>query len=202
MAIKMIDADMLKKAFLAGAYNLERNKDYINELNVFPVPDGDTGSNMSLTIMAAAREVEGLDNPTISVLAKTISSGSLRGARGNSGVILSQLLRGFCKEIKEKKEIDIKVLSDGFVRAVETAYKAVMKPKEGTILTVAKGMAEKAVEMSDMGVTIEELAKEVIEYGDEVLAMTPELLPVLKADRDLWSSSRVHLMVCLERLTT
>lgn len=180
MAIKMIDADMLKKAFLAGAYNLERNKDYINELNVFPVPDGDTGSNMSLTIMAAAREVEGLDNPTISVLAKTISSGSLRGARGNSGVILSQLLRGFCKEIKEKKEIDIKVLSDGFVRAVETAYKAVMKPKEGTILTVAKGMAEKAVEMSDMGVTIEELAKEVIEYGDEVLAMTPELLPVLK----------------------
>ena len=176
MAIKMIDADMLKKAFLAGAYNLERNKDYINELNVFPVPDGDTGSNMSLTIMAAAREVEGLDNPTISVLAKTISSGSLRGARGNSGVILSQLLRGFCK----KKEIDIKVLSDGFVRAVETAYKAVMKPKEGTILTVAKGMAEKAVEMSDMGVTIEELAKEVIEYGDEVLAMTPELLPVLK----------------------
>jgi len=176
----MIDADMLKKAFLAGAYNLERNKDYINELNVFPVPDGDTGSNMSLTIMAAAREVEGLDNPTISVLAKTISSGSLRGARGNSGVILSQLLRGFCKEIKEKKEIDIKVLSDGFVRAVETAYKAVMKPKEGTILTVAKGMAEKAVEMSDMGVTIEELAKEVIEYGDEVLAMTPELLPVLK----------------------
>lgn len=180
MAIKMIDADMLKKAFLAGAYNLERNKDYINELNVFPVPDGDTGSNMSLTIMAAAREVEGLDNPTISVLAKTISSGSLRGARGNSGVILSQLLRGFCKEIKEKKEIDIKVLSDGFVRAVETAYKAVMKPKEGTILTVAKGMAEKAVEMSDMGVTIEELAREVIEYGDEVLAMTPELLPVLK----------------------
>ena len=180
MAIKMIDADMLKKAFLAGAYNLERNKDYINELNVFPVPDGDTGSNMSLTIMAAAREVEGLDNPTISVLAKTISSGSLRGARGNSGVILSQLLRGFCKEIKEKKEIDIKVLSDGFVRAVETAYKAVMKPKEGTILTVAKGMAEKAVEMSDMGVTIEELTKEVIEYGDEVLAMTPELLPVLK----------------------
>ncbi len=180
MAIKMIDADMLKKAFLAGAYNLERNKDYINELNVFPVPDGDTGSNMSLTIMAAAREVEGLDNPTISVLAKTISSGSLRGARGNSGVILSQLLRGFCKEIKEKKEIDIKVLSDGFVRAVETAYKAVMKPKEGTILTVAKGMAEKAVEMSDMGVAIEELAKEVIEYGDEVLAMTPELLPVLK----------------------
>lgn len=176
----MIDADMLKKAFLAGAYNLERNKDYINELNVFPVPDGDTGSNMSLTIMAAAREVEGLDNPTIGVLSKTISSGSLRGARGNSGVILSQLLRGFCKEIKEKKEIDVKVLADGFVRAVETAYKAVMKPKEGTILTVAKGMAEKAVEMSDMGVSIEDMAKEVIEYGDEVLAMTPELLPVLK----------------------
>ncbi len=124
MATKVIDAQLLQKAFIAGAYNLERNKDYINELNVFPVPDGDTGSNMSLTIMAAAREVSALENPSMDELSKTISSGSLRGARGNSGVILSQLLRGFCKEIKGKKQITVSVLSDGFVRAVETAYKA------------------------------------------------------------------------------
>ena len=180
MAIKIIDADLLQKAFVAGAYNLERNKDYINELNVFPVPDGDTGSNMSLTIMAAAKEVGALVNPTIDELAKTISGGSLRGARGNSGVILSQLLRGFCKEITGKKEINIQVLADGFVRGVETAYKAVMKPKEGTILTVAKGVAERAVEMADMAVSIEELAEEIINYGNEVLSKTPELLPVLK----------------------
>lgn len=180
MAIKIIDADLLQKAFIAGAYNLERNKDYINELNVFPVPDGDTGSNMSLTIMAAAKEVGALVNPTIDELAKTISGGSLRGARGNSGVILSQLLRGFCKEITGKKEINIQVLADGFVRGVETAYKAVMKPKEGTILTVAKGVAERAVEMADMAVSIEELAEEIIDYGNEVLSKTPELLPVLK----------------------
>ena len=137
MATKVIDAQLLQKAFIAGAYNLERNKDYINELNVFPVPDGDTDSNMSLTIMAAAREVSALENPSMDELSKKISSGSLRGARGNSGVILSQLLRGFCKEIKGKKQITVSVLADGFVRAVETAYKAVMKPKEGTILTVA-----------------------------------------------------------------
>ncbi len=180
MAIKVIDADLLQKAFLAGAYNLERNKDYINELNVFPVPDGDTGSNMSLTIMAAAKEVEALVKPSIEVLARTISSGSLRGARGNSGVILSQLLRGFCKEIKDKKEIDLSVLADGFVRGVETAYKAVMKPKEGTILTVAKGVAEKLSEFVDEDMDIDEVAVEVIEHGNKVLAYTPELLPVLK----------------------
>ena len=180
MAIEKIDAGLFQKAFLAGAYNLERNKDYINELNVFPVPDGDTGSNMSLTIMAAAKEVGAIANPTIEELAKTISSGSLRGARGNSGVILSQLLRGFCKEIRDKKAITVKVLADGFVRGVETAYKAVMKPKEGTILTVAKGMAEKAVELADMGLDMETIGTEIIEYGDKVLAYTPELLPVLK----------------------
>lgn len=180
MAIKKIDAELLQKAFIAGAHNLERNKDYINELNVFPVPDGDTGSNMSLTIMAAAKEVGALVNPTIEELAKTMSSGSLRGARGNSGVILSQLLRGFCREIRDKKAITTTVLADGFVRGVETAYKAVMKPKEGTILTVAKGVAEKAVEMADKRVSIEEFAEAVIEHGNIVLAQTPEMLPVLK----------------------
>ncbi len=180
MAIKIIDADLLQKAFLAGAYNLERNKEYINELNVFPVPDGDTGSNMSLTIMSAANEVSNLEHPGLKELSKTISSGSLRGARGNSGVILSQLLRGFCKEIKEKSEINVNILADGFVRGVETAYKAVMKPKEGTILTVAKAMAQKAVELAEQGVDVEEFAEAVIECGDETLEKTPELLPVLK----------------------
>ena len=180
MATKVIDAQLLQKAFIAGAYNLERNKDYINELNVFPVPDGDTGSNMSLTIMAAAREVSALETPSMDELSKTISSGSLRGARGNSGVILSQLLRGFCKEIKGKKQITVSVLSDGFVRAVETAYKAVMKPKEGTILTVAKGVAEKAVELSEMDMDFETLGQEILDHGNEVLKQTPELLPVLK----------------------
>ena len=180
MATKVIDAQLLQKAFIAGAYNLEKNKDYINELNVFPVPDGDTGSNMSLTIMAAAREVSALENPSMDELSKTISSGSLRGARGNSGVILSQLLRGFCKEIKGKKQITVSVLADGFVRAVETAYKAVMKPKEGTILTVAKGVAEKAVELSEMDMDFETLGQEILDHGNEVLKQTPELLPVLK----------------------
>ena len=180
MATKVIDAQLLEKAFIAGAYNLERNKDYINELNVFPVPDGDTGSNMSLTIMAAAREVSALENPSMDELSKKISSGSLRGARGNSGVILSQLLRGFCKEIKGKKQITVSVLADGFVRAVETAYKAVMKPKEGTILTVAKGVAEKAVELSEMDMDFETLGQEILDHGNEVLKQTPELLPVLK----------------------
>ena len=169
MATKVIDAQLLQKAFIAGAYNLERNKDYINELNVFPVPDGDTGSNMSLTIMAAAREVSALENPSMDELSKKISSGSLRGARGNSGVILSQLLRGFCKEIKGKKQITVSVLADGFVRAVETAYKAVMKPK-----------AEKAVELSEMDMDFETLGQEILDHGNEVLKQTPELLPVLK----------------------
>jgi len=180
VATKVIDAQLLQKAFIAGAYNLERNKDYINELNVFPVPDGDTGSNMSLTIMAAVREVSALENPSMDELSKKISSGSLRGARGNSGVILSQLLRGFCKEIKGKKQITVSVLADGFVRAVETAYKAVMKPKEGTILTVAKGVAEKAVELSEMDMDFETLGQEILDHGNEVLKQTPELLPVLK----------------------
>lgn len=180
MATKIIDAQLLQKAFIAGAYNLEENKDYINELNVFPVPDGDTGSNMSLTIMAAAREVNALEAPSMDELAKTISSGSLRGARGNSGVILSQLLRGFCKEIKGKKKITTAVLADGFVRAVETAYKAVMKPKEGTILTVAKGVAEKAVELSELDMDFETMGQEILDHGNEVLKRTPDMLPVLK----------------------
>ncbi|EDP15819.1 hypothetical protein CLOBOL_03990 [Enterocloster bolteae ATCC BAA-613] len=171
---------MLKNAFLAGAKGLEAKKDWINELNVFPVPDGDTGTNMTLTIMAAAKEVAELENPTMDQLAKAISSGSLRGARGNSGVILSQLLRGFTKEIKAVEEIDTTILANAMVRGTETAYKAVMKPKEGTILTVAKAMADKGLEMASQTDDIEEFVKQVIEYGDYVLSQTPEMLPVLK----------------------
>ena len=148
MATMKIDAKVLKNLFLAGAANLEAKKEWINDLNVFPVPDGDTGTNMTLTIMAAAKEVTALENPSMEALAKAISSGSLRGARGNSGVILSQLLRGFTKVIREHDEVDSQVLSDAFQKAVETAYKAVMKPKEGTILTVARGMAEKVKELA------------------------------------------------------
>ena len=180
MGISTIDAGKLKNAFLAGAKGLEAKKDWINELNVFPVPDGDTGTNMTLTIMAAAREVAELENPTMDQLAKAISSGSLRGARGNSGVILSQLLRGFTKEIKSVTEIDTTTLANAMVRGTETAYKAVMKPKEGTILTVAKGMSDKALEMASQTDDIEEFAREVIAYGDYVLEQTPEMLPVLK----------------------
>ena len=180
MGISTIDAGMLKNAFLAGAKGLEAKKDWINELNVFPVPDGDTGTNMTLTIMAAAREVAELENPTMDQLAKAISSGSLRGARGNSGVILSQLLRGFTKEIKAVEEIDTTILANAMVRGTETAYKAVMKPKEGTILTVAKAMADKGLEMASQTDDMEEFVKEVIEYGDYVLGQTPEMLPVLK----------------------
>ena len=180
MGISTIDAGMLKNAFLAGAKGLEAKKDWINELNVFPVPDGDTGTNMTLTIMAAAKEVAELENPTMDQLAKAISSGSLRGARGNSGVILSQLLRGFTKEIKAVEEIDTTILANAMVRGTETAYKAVMKPKEGTILTVAKGMADKGLEMASQTDDIEEFVKQVIEYGDYVLSQTPEMLPVLK----------------------
>ena len=180
MGISTIDAGMLKNAFLAGAKGLEAKKDWINELNVFPVPDGDTGTNMSLTIMAAAKEVAELENPTMDQLAKAISSGSLRGARGNSGVILSQLLRGFTKEIKAVEEIDTTILANAMVRGTETAYKAVMKPKEGTILTVAKAMADKGLEMASQTDDIEEFVKQVIEYGDYVLSQTPEMLPVLK----------------------
>ncbi|MCD8170475.1 MAG: DAK2 domain-containing protein [Clostridiales bacterium] len=180
MGISTIDAGKLKNAFLAGAKGLEAKKDWINELNVFPVPDGDTGTNMTLTIMAAAREVAELENPTMDQLAKAISSGSLRGARGNSGVILSQLLRGFTKEIKSVTEIDTTTLANAMVRGTETAYKAVMKPKEGTILTVAKGMSEKALERASQTDDIEEFARVIIEHGDYVLSQTPEMLPVLK----------------------
>jgi len=175
-----IDSQLLKKMFLAGAKNLEAKKEWINELNVFPVPDGDTGTNMTLTILAAAKEVRALEDPTFETLAKAISSGSLRGARGNSGVILSQLFRGFTKEIKEVEEINTSVLAHAFERAVETAYKAVMKPKEGTILTVAKGMSHKALEMAEITDDLTVFLKEVIEYGDYVLSQTPEMLPVLK----------------------
>ena len=180
MGISTIDAGMLKNAFLAGAKGLEAKKNWINELNVFPVPDGDTGTNMTLTIMAAAKEVAELENPAMDQLAKAISSGSLRGARGNSGVILSQLLRGFTKEIKAVEEIDTTILANAMVRGTETAYKAVMKPKEGTILTVAKAMADKGLEMASQTDDIEEFVKQVIEYGDYVLSQTPEMLPVLK----------------------
>lgn len=180
MAITTIDANLIQKMFLAGAKNLEAKKEWINELNVFPVPDGDTGTNMTLTIMSAAKEVSSLTNPDFASLSKAISSGSLRGARGNSGVILSQLFRGFTKEIKEVSEINADVIARSFERAVETAYKAVMKPKEGTILTVAKGVAEKAVEMASQTDDLEVIFKEAIGYGDYVLDQTPEMLPVLK----------------------
>ena len=180
MATMKIDAKVLKNLFLAGAANLEAKKEWINDLNVFPVPDGDTGTNMTLTIMAAAKEVTALNNPTMEALAKAISSGSLRGARGNSGVILSQLLRGFTKVIREYDQIDSQILSDAFQKAVETAYKAVMKPKEGTILTVARGMADKIKELAGKEKDLEVLMDKVIKYGDEVLDKTPEMLPVLK----------------------
>lgn len=176
-----IDAKLLSKMFLAGAKNLESKKEWINELNVFPVPDGDTGTNMTLTIMAAAKEVSGIENGDMLSICKAISSGSLRGARGNSGVILSQLFRGFTKIVREKETLDVPVLADAFEKAVETAYKAVMKPKEGTILTVAKGASERARELAEEG--CEELTvffDEVIKYADEVLERTPEMLPVLK----------------------
>ena len=179
--VKTIDAKMLSKMFLAGAKNLEEKKEWINELNVFPVPDGDTGTNMTLTIMAAAKEVSAMEKPDMTVLCKAISSGSLRGARGNSGVILSQLFRGFTKGVRDYEELNAKILADAFDKAVETAYKAVMKPKEGTILTVAKGGARKARELADRGE--EDLTvffEEVIKYADEVLEKTPDLLPVLK----------------------
>ncbi len=176
-----INAKMLAKMFLAGAKNLEVKKEWINELNVFPVPDGDTGTNMTLTIMSAAKEVVNLQDEDMMTICKAISSGSLRGARGNSGVILSQLFRGFTKTIRECKEIDIPTLATATEKAVESAYKAVMKPKEGTILTVAKGMADKARELAEEGCDDMELYfRQIIEYGDEVLAKTPDMLPVLK----------------------
>ena len=181
MKITSVDSSKLGKMFLAGAANLDAKKEWINELNVFPVPDGDTGTNMTMTIMSAAREVSGLgESPEMKVLAKAISSGSLRGARGNSGVILSQLFRGFCKVVGEYDEVDVCVLSDAMQKAVETAYKAVMKPKEGTILTVAKGAADKALELANETDDLVYFCDEVIKHADYVLSQTPEMLPVLK----------------------
>ncbi len=180
MIINTIDAKMLQKMFIAGAKSIEAQKEEINELNVFPVPDGDTGTNMTLTIMAAAKEVNSIEEPTIQNLSKAISGGSLRGARGNSGVILSQLFRGFTKEIQDVSEINVTVLSNAFQRAVETAYKAVMKPKEGTILTVARGAAEKAAELAANTQDIVYFGDEILKHMNIVLDQTPDLLPVLK----------------------
>jgi DAK2 domain fusion protein YloV len=180
VVVKTIDAKTLKKMFLAGAANIEAKKEYINELNVFPVPDGDTGTNMTLTIMSAAKEVDALSDPTIEELAKAISGGSLRGARGNSGVILSQLFRGFTKEIKDYKEINVTIMTNALQKAVETAYRAVMKPKEGTILTVARGGAEKASQLVSETDDLVYFCKEVIASMEEVLQQTPDMLPVLK----------------------
>ena len=181
MELKSVDAALLQKAVLAAAKGLEAKKEWINELNVFPVPDGDTGTNMTMTIMAAAREVAAIENPTMESIAKALSSGSLRGARGNSGVILSQLFRGFTKEIKESNEITVTSLANAFTRATETAYKAVMKPKEGTILTVARGASDKAKELCEDGAEdLEQFLGSVIEHARYVLSQTPEMLPVLK----------------------
>ncbi|MDE6985309.1 MAG: DAK2 domain-containing protein, partial [Lachnospiraceae bacterium] len=181
MGLNVIDAKMFSKMFLAGAKNLEHKKEWINELNVFPVPDGDTGTNMSMTILSAAKEVAAIEEPDMASLAKAISSGSLRGARGNSGVILSQLFRGFTKVIREYDEINVAILASACEKAVETAYKAVMKPKEGTILTVAKGAAKRANDLAMAGEKdLEVFISEVIKEADAVLAQTPEMLPVLK----------------------
>jgi len=180
VVIKTINAKTLKKMFLAGAARIESKKEYINELNVFPVPDGDTGTNMSLTIMSAAKEVNSLTDPSLEELAKAISGGSLRGARGNSGVILSQLFRGFTKEIKDYKEINVTIMTNALQKAAETAYRAVMKPKEGTILTVARGGAEKALQLVSETDDLVYFCKEVIVHMESVLEQTPEMLPVLK----------------------
>lgn len=178
--METINARMLQQMFLSGAATLESNKEKINDLNVFPVPDGDTGTNMTMTINSAADEVRCIENPTMDNLSKAISTGSLRGARGNSGVILSQLFRGFCKEIKEHEELDMKAIVVAMQKATETAYKAVMKPKEGTILTVARGIAEKTVEEAERTNNIAEAFENVLEHGEKVLASTPDMLPVLK----------------------
>lgn len=180
MSIKAIDAAMLQKMFIAGAKNIEARKEYINELNVFPVPDGDTGTNMTMTIMAAAKEVAAIEEPTIENLSKAISSGSLRGARGNSGVILSQLFRGFTRGIAGETELTVPVLVKGFEKATDTAYKAVMKPKEGTILTVAKGGSDKAVECAFETDDVKAFCGKVLNHMKEVLDQTPDMLPVLK----------------------
>ena len=180
MATNTIDAGLLAKMFLAGAKNLEVKKEWINELNVFPVPDGDTGTNMTLTIMSAVKEVNSLTEVNMYNLSKAISSGSLRGARGNSGVILSQLLRGFTKKIRDYEELNAEILAEAMEKAVETAYKAVMKPKEGTILTVAKGAAEKAAELAPESEDLNAFIEDVLAHAEYVLSQTPEMLPVLK----------------------
>lgn len=180
MVIKTIDASLVQKCFLAGANAMDAKKEMINDLNVFPVPDGDTGTNMTMTIMSAAREVSALDGTDMKKLCKAISSGSLRGARGNSGVILSQLLRGFTKEISKVEEVDVEILSKAFERAVESAYKAVMKPKEGTILTVARAGSDKALELSGRTDNLLEFMNKILMHMRDVLDQTPEMLPVLK----------------------
>lgn len=192
-----IDAKLLARMFLAGAKNLEVKKEWINELNVFPVPDGDTGTNMTLTIMSAVKEVNGLSDLTLESLAKAISSGSLRGARGNSGVILSQLLRGFTKGIKEHDTLDAVTLARAIDKGVETAYKAVMKPKEGTILTVARGVADKALELAEDAEDLEAFFEDILTEGRNVLARTPDMLPVLK-EAGVVDSGGQGLMVVLE----
>lgn len=192
-----IDAKLLAKMFLAGAKNLEVKKEWINELNVFPVPDGDTGTNMTLTIMSAVKEVNSISDMNLENLAKAISSGSLRGARGNSGVILSQLLRGFTKVIKEHKELDAIAIAQAFDKGVYTAYKAVMKPKEGTILTVAKGIAEKAMELAADADDLQAFFEDVLAEGQSVLEKTPDMLPVLK-EAGVVDSGGQGLMVVLE----
>ena len=194
---RVLSAKELKKAFLAGANQLNAKKDLINELNVFPVPDGDTGTNMSMTILSAAKEVAAIEDGKMKDICKAMSGGSLRGARGNSGVILSQLIRGFTKELTEVKEVDSLVLAKGFQRAVETAYKAVMKPKEGTILTVAKGMADKIMELALTEEEILPLMEKVYAHGEEVLKHTPDLLPVLK-EAGVVDSGGAGLMALME----
>ena len=192
-----IDAKLLARMFLAGAKNLEVKKEWINELNVFPVPDGDTGTNMTLTIMSAVKEVNNLEDVQMTSLAKAISSGSLRGARGNSGVILSQLLRGFTKGIRDLEELDAVALARAVDKGVETAYKAVMKPKEGTILTVARGVADKALELAEDAEDLQTFLEDVLEEGRRVLAKTPDMLPVLK-EEGVVDSGGQGLMVVLE----
>ena len=194
---KVLSAKELKQAFLAGANQLNARKDVINELNVFPVPDGDTGTNMTMTILSAAKELSAVENDNLKGILKAMSGGALRGARGNSGVILSQLIRGFTKELQEVKVIDSLVLAKAFQRAVETAYKAVMKPKEGTILTVAKGMADKIMELSLTEEEILPLIEKVYAHGEEVLKETPELLPVLK-EAGVVASGGAGLMAVME----
>ena len=197
MNTNTVDAKMLGRMFLSGAKNLEAKKEWINELNVFPVPDGDTGTNMTLTIMSAASEVSALSDSSMKALAKAISSGSLRGARGNSGVILSQLLRGFTKGIRDLEELDAVALARAVDKGVETAYKAVMKPKEGTILTVARGVADKALELAEDAEDLQTFLEDVLEEGRRVLAKTPDMLPVLK-EAGVVDSGGQGLMVVLE----